>query len=417
MRRIKKIILILFIFTLSIQSFVFADNSTNQDKLDLTAKSAILVETNTGNVVYEKSQNEKIYPASTTKMMTAILTIENEKLTDIVTVSESSISSVKQGYVLSGLQVGEEVSVESLLYELMLPSANDVAYLLAEYIGKSTDNFVNMMNNKATEIGCTNTHFSNPNGTHDENHYSTAHDLYLIANYCMKNETFKGIVSKTEYTLPTTNKYSKYDRKISNLNDLLNPSKSTYNTNAIGIKTGHTTEAGYCLVAAASKDGMNFIAVVVGSDGDTKRFQDANKLFDYGFKNYQMSTVIKKGEVVTTILINNATTKTKKLDLLANQDIIALNRKTTNIAEAPHKINLNQNIKAPIKAGDVIGTITYEIDGNEYTASLTARNDVKKTHKYIWYSIVLILIFYTYGKIKFEKNKNKKRIRNRKIKR
>lgn len=410
MRRIKKLILILFIFTFSMQSFVFADSSTKQDELSISAKSAILVETNTGNIIYKKLPNEKIYPASTTKMMTAILTIENAKLTDIVTVSESSISSVKQGYVLSGLQVGEEVSVESLLYELMLPSANDVAYTLAEYVGKTTDNFVNMMNSKATEIGCKNTHFSNPNGTYDENHYSTAYDLYLIANYCIKNETFKGIVSKTEYTLPTTNKYSKYDRKISNLNDLLNPSKSTYNTNAIGIKTGHTTEAGYCLVAAASKDGMNFIAVVVGSDGDTKRFQDANKLFDYGFKNYQMSTVIKKGEVVTTILINNATTKTKKLDLLANQDIVALNKKTTNIAELSPRINLNPNTKAPIKAGDVIGTITYEIDGNDYTANLTARNDVNKTNKYIWYLIILAFIFlFLYKKVKFKNKKNRKR--------
>ena len=203
----------------SIIAIIFSQNSSLAVEPTIASEAAIVVEVSTGRIIYEKNSTKQMYPASTTKIMTAILTIENCNLTDMVTISESALSNIPEGYVTCGLVAGEQLSVNDLLYALMLPSANDAAYVLAEHIGGSVEGFSNMMNSKAQELGCTATHFINPNGIHSEDHYSTAYDLYLIANYAMKNETFRTIVASKEYTLPATEKYQSNDRVLKTTNN------------------------------------------------------------------------------------------------------------------------------------------------------------------------------------------------------
>lgn len=243
-----------------------------------------------GDVLFEKNAYERMFPASTVKVLTAIVSLENSNLSDIVTVSHSCISSVPKGYTLSRIQVGENLTIENLLYAMLIPSGNDAANLLAEYVGGSVEIFSNMMNNKAKEIGCTNSNFTNPNGVHDENMYTTAYDLALIGKYAMQNETFREMVSTQTYTLPSTNVYPNSDRVLTNSNHLINTSSKDYYEYCTGIKTGFTNSAQNCLISSAKKNGIELISVVLGSTASNfssqSKFTDAKALFEYGFNNY-----------------------------------------------------------------------------------------------------------------------------------
>lgn len=220
-------------------SFSFA--STEDVYVD--APVALLMDSASGKILYERNAREKRFPASTTKIMTAILALENRKLTDTATVSENAVSTIPYSYTIANLQIGEVLNYEQLLLVLMLPSANDAATVIAEDIGGSVEGFASMMNQKAREIGCENTNFVNANGIHHENHYTTAYDLALIGQYAMKNEPFRKIVSSVKYTLPTTEKYDKEDRIFTNNNRLINSNSSNYYQYATGIKTGYTDPA------------------------------------------------------------------------------------------------------------------------------------------------------------------------------
>ena len=295
-----KIILLFLLMIIGIQTVSFAD------EVNLNSEAAILVEVSTGRIIYEKNSTKKLYPASTTKILTAILVLENCELDELVTVIETALNNIPSGYVTCNLQIGEQLSVKDLLYALMIPSANDAAYVLAEHVAGSVDNFSTMMNDKARELGCKTTHFVNPNGIHDDSHYSTAYDLYLMAKYAMENETFRTIVSTTEYTLPATEKYPSDDRVLKTTNELLNEnSRNYYYKNAIGIKTGYTSKAGNCLVAASSRDGLEFIAVVLNGgtteDGLNSRYVDSKKLFEYAYDNFTLTKIIEKSSVVQTL--------------------------------------------------------------------------------------------------------------------
>ncbi len=391
-----RILAIMLIFLFCLQSLTFAEAANS---VSITAESAILVEVSTGRIIYEKNSIKQMYPASTTKIMTAILVIENCDLQEMVTVSETALQNIPSGYVTCNLSVGEEISVNDLLYALMLPSANDAAFVLAEHVAGSVEAFADMMNNKASEIGCTNTHFVNPNGIHDSKHYSTAYDLYLIAKYCMQNETFRNIVATKEYTLPATNKHDAADRSFENTNDLLKPEKTNYYKTATGIKTGHTSMAGYCLVSESSREGLDFISVVLNSETDNKRFSDSVKLFDYGYDNYTLTKVKEKNQLIETIEVKNATKETMHLDLLVDKEITVINNKSITMDQIIPEINLNENISAPITAGTALGTIKYKVDDIEYSANLIAKNDVIERADYSIFlviaGIILLLIGFT----------------------
>ena len=377
--KLKKKIFILFfviIILLNISTTVRAE------EIDINSEAGLLVEVSTGKILYEKNADKIMYPASTTKILTAILVLENCELSDMVTVSQNAISNIPSGYVTCNLHAGEEISVNDLLYALMLPSANDAAFALAEHVGGSIENFSDMMNEKAKEIGCTNTHFVNPNGIHDDNHYTTAHDLYLMANYAMKNETFRTIVSKTEYVLPATNMHSQADRIMYNSNELLNNnSKNYYYENAIGIKTGTTSKAGSCLVAESSKNNMELISVTLNggtTNGLNDRFTDSKKLFDYGYENYNFDNITEKNATISTIEIENGTKDTKNLNLIAENDISVLHNINLDLSTITPEITLNENLLAPISEGEIVGTAKYNVDGIEYTTNLLAGSNVEK---------------------------------------
>lgn len=383
------------------------------------APSCLLMEESSGKILYSKNANSVMYPASTTKMMTAILTIENCNLSDVATVSHNAVFSIPDGYSTASLVEGEELTIEQLLNVLLISSANDAAVVLAEHIAGSVESFSEMMNNKATEIGCRNTHFANPSGVHDENHYSTAYDLALIGRYAMQLPTFRSIVSKTRYSLPITNKYDKDDRIFNTTNDLLKPNYTDSPTNyyykyATGAKTGYTDPAGHCIVATATKDNLSLIAVVLNDnftdDNISQRPIDCKTLFEYGFNNYSIVPIANKGEVGHTINIINATSETASLDLLYSEDLSVFIPNGFDVSSVTPNIKLTQGLFAPISEGTILGTISYDIDGTSYSCNLVAShtvysNNLIKTAMELAILIIALILFAKLLKVKKQTKK------------
>ena len=393
-KKLKKLIILICILIFSLcfnYSAVFANENI---LVDVYAPAAILIESTTGKILYSKNANQKMYPASTTKIMTAILTLENCDLSDIVTVSHNAIFSVPVGYSNANLQEGEELTVEQLLNVLLIPSANDAAFALAEHIAGSVDAFSDMMNKKAEEIGCKNTHFVNPNGIHNENHYSTAYDLALIGNYAMKFDTYRKITTTVTYTLPATNKYHKEDRIFSNTNDLIKSSSTYYYPYITGGKTGYTDAALNCIVTTAQKNDMELTVVILHDErvnGLNTRSLDCKSLFEYGFDNYIIDTIVSKGTVEKNINIDNGTVNSKNLDLIIDKDVTAVVPINFDSTTLTPNIVLNEDIKAPIHEGDVLGTVSYYINNETYSANLVAAHSVAE-HQIILTLIELISI-------------------------
>ena len=353
------------------------ENTTN-DNLKIYSDAVILIENQTGKTLYEKNSEQKMYPASTTKILTAILSIEKGNLNDKVTVSKTAIAQMKPGYTSAYLSEGEIISVEDLLKVLLINSANDASNVLAEYISGSIDSFVTWMNEKSKELGCTNTHFVTTNGLHDDNHYTTAKDLAIIARYCMQNSTFRHFVSQPECQIAPTNKHAA--RKFNNTNDLIRANSKYYYPYAIGIKTGFTKEAGNCLISASKKDNLEVISVVLNTGATAgRRCEDSIELFKYAYNNFGMKTLANKDDVIAQTVVKNGTKETKNLDLTLSKDINALSMISENDNEIEPVINLKENISAPLAAGTVIGTVTYNVLGTEYTADLVASHDVEKS--------------------------------------
>ncbi len=296
----KKIVsLLILIILILVPVFSFAtENASVQNAIELEksslniyANNAILIEENTGDILYEKNAYEKLYPASTTKILTAILVLENCYLNEIVTVSQSALDAVPSGYTRAKLQANEQFSVQELLYIMLIPSANDAANVLAEHVAGSISAFADLMNKKAKEIGLINSHFTNPSGIHDENLYTTPYDLAILARYAMNIDLFKEIVKTTSYTVPSTSIHPAEDRILKNSNLLLDPNnKDYYYEYATGIKTGFTDEAGNCLVASAKKNDIEFIAVCLkeksNQNGLREKFSDCKTLLDFAIRNY-----------------------------------------------------------------------------------------------------------------------------------
>ena len=339
--KFKKFILCLITCIVCLSILLPVKTLADNNNLNINAESAILIDGDTGKILYEKSAYEKRAPASTTKIMTALLALEHCKTTDVATVTSEAITSVPSGYSTDLLKMGEELTIKDLLYALLLPSSNEAANVLAIHIAGSIDSFASMMNTKAMDLGCKNTHFVNPNGVHDDNHYSTAYDLSLIAKEAMKNDIFRQIVSTASYTLPNSNKYSRIDRTLITTNDLIKKQSNNYYEYAIGIKTGFTTPAKNCLVSSATKDGKTLIAVVLRSNTDNNRYNDTKTLFNYGFDNFSKKDIVKSGSTIKTIDVKNATSATKNLNLVAETGIntMVTNDKLNDTIEP--QINLN----------------------------------------------------------------------------
>ena len=251
---------------------------------EIMAPAAILMDLTTGAVLYSRNATEAMYPASTTKIMSVLLAIEQCPLTDIVTMSAEAVDSIGWDSSRIGVVAGEQLTMEECLYSILLASANEVCYAVAEHVGNgSAAAFVKMMNSRAEELGCVNTNFVNPHGLHDDNHYTCAYDLALIMKKCVEYTTFCRISDNYYYELPATNLTSEA-RLLAQTHQILRR-KISYEGVYAG-KTGHTDEAGNCLVTAAERDGVNLVCVVMGESSSDDCYTDTIALFDYGFDNF-----------------------------------------------------------------------------------------------------------------------------------
>lgn len=398
--RYKSIIILTLFFLTFFSSTNFADdvfvdsNLTISDNFSINSSAGILVDIDYCKILYEKNSKNSVYPASTTKIMTAILTCENCNLKDKVTVSYWAVHSVPDSYITGNVLPGEVYTIEEILNITMIASSNDAAFVLAEYIAnlgnpnylkddseealrcfnESINKFASMMNSKAKEIGCTNTNFVNPNGIHDDNHYSTAYDLALMGIYAYKNPIILNIASKRSYSL---NKNSR-QIEIKSTNPLLREDSEHFYPYANGLKTGYTNPAGSCIIATAKKDNMNLLIVTLNAqkfdDGTSSRENDCINLFNYGFENYFSTKLINEGDIVRTFDVTNATENSKTLDLICKNTLDCLTEKGK-IIDATPEIVLD-DITAPIAKGQVVGSITYNIDGIKYSSDLIASHNV-----------------------------------------
>lgn len=415
--KLKKIIItcILLIFMLN-----FSIVSATFETPDIIAGAAILLDSSSEKVLYSKNETEKMYPASTTKILTAILTLENCNLDDVVTVPYEAISSIPSGYSVAALQAGEQLTVEKLLKLMLVHSANDAANVLAYHVSSSIDAFANLMNDKIAELGLKNTHFTNPSGMHDENHYTTAYDLAIIMKYCMKNGTFRNYAGLKSCTIPPTNKYE--ERVFKTTNDLLiydnrNVASNYYYQYAIAGKTGYTTPAKNCLVSVANKDGLELICVVLSvglyPNNLSAKFVDTKSIFEYGYNNYVIRKLREQNAIATQVEISNGTKETKNLDLLIANDIDPLISQNDINTDFSPEIIVNDNLTAPISQGQVLGKIVYNIDGIEYSSDLIASHNVEKSNFFAlliqWFLIIFIL--YILYKLVCEKNNSRKKKR------
>lgn len=291
---LKMLLLLTLFFLFMLMNNSLASALTDDD---LYCKNDILMDLDSGNILYGKNIDERIYPASTTKILTAILTIENLDLKDKIIVSQEAYNLIPYESSVMGVKPGEIYTAEDLLYGLMLPSGNDAAIVLAEKISGNVDNFVILMNEKLKGLGLNNTHFKNPHGYHDNNHYSTAIDMANLFRYCMQNETFKKIISTLEYEIPPTN-LTKESRILRNTNRISDPTYTNiYYEYILGGKTGYTIEANGTFVGYGSKDGKNIIICTFNGaqniNGNQARFIDTKTLAEYAFANFEEKEILK----------------------------------------------------------------------------------------------------------------------------
>lgn len=366
---------------------------------------------NLGQILYERNADERMYPASLTKVLTSIVVMEHCKLDDSVTVNQTAIDSVEYGYITANLKVGEIFTVKDLLNILIVSSANDAALVLAEHVSGSIEDFCILMNKTAVKIGCTNSNFINPNGVHNENHYSTARDLALIGNYSLQFEELKELFKKTYFKLPTTDLYTTDNRIFSTTNELILSGSKNYYRYAQGMKTGFTTPAGHCLIGYASKDGLELISVLLNSSTSDNRYLETSMLFDYGFNHYSYKKFATKGNSVETVSIKGATKDTKKLNLILDNDIAFTVNNDVDILSIKSETVINDNLKAPISKGTILGHVTYTLNGIKYSANLIAENDVKSSHLVLKFVLFFAVLFIILMILKLRKsNLKKKRI-------
>ena len=401
----KKLKIIFFIFIFLMQFIIFISPSyADSDNLKTYCPSCILIEANTGKILYEKNSNDVRFPASTTKIMTAILTVENCNLDDVATVSHNAVYSIPYDYTHASLKEGEYLSIDQLLYALMIPSAIDAAIVLAEHISGSVEEFAKLMNKRAEELGCKNTHFVNPNGIHSKDHTSTSYDLALMGKFAMQNSIIRKIVSTTQFTLPATNKNSKTDRIFNNSNDLLSTYSRYYYEGTTGVKSGYTGEAGNCIIASAKKNDFEVILVVLGGEstntGLSQRYLDCKTLFDYAFNNYSLKTLNEKNAVLKQITVRGATEETQNLNVLIKDKIEIFSENSADLSSLEPEITLDENLMAPISANSAIGKITYNYDGQTYSSDLIAETQVLSSDflpllfRILLIFVVLYLLFF-----------------------
>ena len=339
------------------------------DAPETLSPGVILMEESTGTILYEKNMDEAHYPASITKIMTTLLALENGNLSDMVTFSDDAINNTEGSGIAR--DYGEQMTLEQCLYGVMLESANECAYAVAEHVGGTVENFVDMMNAKAKELGCTNTHFANPHGLQDENHYTTAHDMALIAQAAYQNETFRIIIGTKMYTIPPTNKHAE-ETVLRNHHDMLctyhNANRKYLYPYCVGGKTGYTATANSTLVTYAEKDGMTLICVVMNTQSPNQ-FIDTVNLFDYAFDNFQVLNVAENDtdySAETTVDNGNLDNIAPFVEL--DKDAVIVLPKTAEFSDTSSSVEYNDSDP------EIAGSITYTYAGRN-----VGKADIKTT--------------------------------------
>lgn len=343
--------------------------SKNIENLKLNSRIGLIFDRNSKRILYEKNGLKQVPMASTTKIMTAIVVLENSELNDVVTISKKAAGT---GGSRLGLRTNDKITVHDLLYGLMLKSGNDAAVALAEHVGGGIEEFADMMNKKAKELGLINSHFITPHGLDKEKHYTTAYELACMADYALKIPKFKEIVSSKNYNI-TINARSNL---IGNTNELLGNLNGVY-----GVKTGFTNEAGRCLVTACKREDLDIITVVLGADTKKYRTSDSIKLIEYAYKNYEVIDIEKKIKEqfenwkqlnCNRIYINKA--KQEKIDLdIESLGYSKIAIKKTDIDNIKMEINSLYYLEAPVEKGRIIGNAKIQING-ETIANLNIKN-------------------------------------------
>ena len=355
---------------------------------DILAKAALLVDANTGTVVYAKGEHEELYPASLTKIMTALLTLEaidagKLSMDQELTATATALEGLSSDGSSAGIKVGETMSVRHLLYCMPVVSANEACDILAEAVSGSVSAFVAAMNAKAADLGCENTHFVNPNGLHDPQHYTSAWDMYLITKAAMEYPDFMTICDTAATTIPATNMSG--ERNLYTTNHLLSNWRviGYRNTEAHGIKTGSTDAAGHCLVSSATRGSLSFISVILGADrveengvGNIRSFSETTRMFNYGFDNFTYKTIVEEKEVIQEVPVSLS--KMDHVTVHPAKDIEVLLPKVLGAGDLERTITLEEPVEAPVEKGQKLGTMTLSYDGVTYaTVDLLASFDVE----------------------------------------
>lgn len=382
----KKRFIVLFLCVYLFSAIYFPAVGSAAQQPDLSSAAFILIDMQTGQVLAEKNADERRSPASTTKIMTALVALERADLEDEMTASDNAINSVEFDYVTAGIKVGETLKFKDLLDLMLITSANEASNIIAENVADDGTifGFAKLMNEKAEELGLTGTHFVNPNGTENEDHYTTARDLAILARAAMQNEKFREVVGRTDFTLPDTNlrKSDQWNAGHLTFTNQLLKSRSSYYSKVTGIKTGFTNKAGHCLVSSAiNPEGLELIAVVLGADQQDTLYRESQALLEYGFKNFKMRELTKKGEYVDRFEVADAVDG-KKVEVITNNDmkwILPTNDEELN-NDLQIRKTFNEPFAAPIEQGQVVGKIDYIYKGKSIgTVDLVAKEAIEKT--------------------------------------
>ena len=392
--RLMKTICVLMVTLMVVLCPVVAQASYTPD-FDLQSETVLLVNMETGKVMYEKNADAKVYPASLTKIMTAILALENvEDLDGTKVALKAYIQDMLYGKnaSLGGILLGEEVSMRGLLYASMLQSANEASLMIGDYLGDgSLTQFAEMMNDRAKELGCTGTNFVNPNGLHDDNHYTTARDMAKIAAHAMSIPEFVEIVNTVSMEIGPTNRHDSLVEITTN--KVIVPGSSYYNPLVSGIKTGTLDEAGRCFVSTATKDGFTYLLVLMGAplyddDGtfmDTMvNFEETNKLYDWVFDSFKVKTILEKGRYIADVPVRLSYEK-DVVGLVADQRLTALIPTDVEVSSVQLIPDLPESIDAPVKKGDKIGSVTLVLAGEELGKADLVANDSVELSKILYY--------------------------------
>ena len=376
---------------------IFCTQDPDPNMPDIIAEGAVLLDLDTAKVMYSHNMNDKFYPASTTKILTALLAIEYGDLDDIVIVSEEA-NLVERDGTIAGLDLHEEIELEKLIYGLMLPSGNDAAYTIAVYVSRKVtgdpdmpmqealEYFNDLMNKRAKDAGAKNSHFSNPHGYHSDDHYTTPYDIAMIAREAMQYDFFRKVISTRMYTMEDWNGFDKDDptkkeiRYWKNTNRLIDDRDTQfYYPYATGIKTGYTSNAGQCLVSSAQKGSLHLISVVYKCNSREGKWTDSTELFEFGFETFTSKVIAQKGEIIDIANVaNHSSDDNGVVGLIAKEGFKTVIKKS-DIDKLQKKILAQPDIQAPLKKGQVLGQVSYEIDGTTiFKTDLIASRDIKE---------------------------------------